>query len=166
MLSFGHPTGAYTTKSDYACLLSHSNMVANVQTYSSWSWIWKLKSTKKHIFLFWLACQNSVPTLLLLSNRNMASSGLCSRCGLKDETFLHCFCDCNFSYYLEPWWIQWCKLLHRYGSEPLVEGELFGSFKPSFSRPQFGGLGVTEILCVLIMRYRLLVVFPTTSTVW
>jgi len=36
-------------------------------------------------------------TLLLLNNRNMTSSALCSRCGLEDETFLHCACDCNFS---------------------------------------------------------------------
>jgi len=27
----------------------------------------------------------------------MASSALCSRCGLEDETFLHCVRDCNFS---------------------------------------------------------------------
>jgi len=89
--------GAYTTKSGYAWLLSYPNTIAHGQTSSSWSWIWKLKSFEKHKFLFWLACQNSVPTILLLNNRNMASSVLCTHCGLEDETFLYCVCDCNFS---------------------------------------------------------------------
>jgi hypothetical protein len=88
--------GAYTTKSGYAWLLSHSNTIAHGQTSSSSSWIWKLKSSEKHKFLFWLACENFVLTLLLLNNWHMASSDLFSHCGLEDESFLHCVRDCNF----------------------------------------------------------------------
>lgn len=72
-------------------------MVTHSNTISSWSWIWKLKLPEKHKFLFWLACHNSVPTLTLLNHRNISPSPLCSRCGLEDETFLHCVRDCNFS---------------------------------------------------------------------
>jgi len=48
-------------------------------------------------FLFWLACQDSVPTLFLLNHRNIAPLATCPRCGLDDETFLHCIRDCNSS---------------------------------------------------------------------
>jgi len=89
--------GVCTTKSGYAWLLSHANMVTNAQPSATWSWIWKLKLPKKLKFLFWLVCQNFVPTLFSLNNKNMAYSALCSRCGLEDENFLHCALDCNFS---------------------------------------------------------------------
>jgi len=73
-------------------------MVTHFNSNSSWSWIWKLKLPEKHKFLFWLACHNSAPTLLLLNHRNIASSTTCSHCGgLDDETSLHCVRDCNFS---------------------------------------------------------------------
>jgi len=72
-------------------------MITHSSTISSWSWIWKLKLSEKLKFLFWLACHNSIPTLLLLNHRNISPSPLCSRCGLEDETFLHCVRDCNFS---------------------------------------------------------------------
>jgi len=89
--------GVYTTKCSYKWLQSRTNMVIHSNTVSSWSWIWKLKLPEKHKFLFWLACHNYVPTLLFLNHRNIAPSPLCSRCGLEDETFLHCVRDCNFS---------------------------------------------------------------------
>ncbi|XP_045797947.1 uncharacterized protein LOC123892169 [Trifolium pratense] len=43
------------------------------------------------------ACHNSVPTLSLLNYRKMNPSASCVRCGLQDETFLHCIRDCEFS---------------------------------------------------------------------
>lgn len=85
--------GVYTAKSGYTWLLSHTNTVTNVQPSATWSWIWKLKLPEKLKFIFWLACHNSFPTLFLLNNMNMASSALCSRYGLVDETFLHCVRD-------------------------------------------------------------------------
>jgi len=66
--------GVYTTKSGYTWLLSRTNMVNLLTITSSWSWIWKLKLPEKHKFLFWLACHNYVPTLMLLNNRNIAPS--------------------------------------------------------------------------------------------
>ena len=44
-----------------------------------------------------MACHNAVPTLSLLNHRNIAPSAICSRCGLHNETFLHCVRDCTFS---------------------------------------------------------------------
>ena len=63
----------------------------------TWSWIWRLKIPEKFKLLVWLTCHNVVPTLSLLHHRNMAASATCSRCGLEDETLLHCLRDCNHS---------------------------------------------------------------------
>jgi len=89
--------GTYTTKSGYSWLLSHTNTVTHFNTSLSWSCIWKLKLPEKLKFLFWLACHNSAPTLLLLNHRNIAPLVVCSPCGLEDETFLHCVHDSTFS---------------------------------------------------------------------
>ncbi|GAU41508.1 hypothetical protein TSUD_302460 [Trifolium subterraneum] len=56
-----------------------------------------LKLPSKIIFFFWLVCHNSVPTLSLLNHRKMSNSFICARCGLQEETFLHCVRDCDFS---------------------------------------------------------------------
>jgi hypothetical protein len=63
----------------------------------SWFWIWKLKLPAKIIFFFWLAYHHLVPTLSLLNHQKMNTSSLCTRCGLKVETFLHCVRDYIFS---------------------------------------------------------------------
>lgn len=88
---------AYTSKSGYSWLLYCTNTVTHFNTSLSWSWIWKLKLPEKLKFLFCLACHNSSPTLLLLNHINIAPSAVCPRCGLEDETFLHCVRDCTFS---------------------------------------------------------------------
>jgi len=33
----------------------------------------------------------------LVNHIDIAPSAICSRCGLDDDTFLNCVCDCNFS---------------------------------------------------------------------
>jgi len=63
----------------------------------SWSWIWKLQLPEKYKFFFWLACHNDIPTLSLLNHKNITPSATCSRCGVQDETFIHCVRDCTFS---------------------------------------------------------------------
>lgn len=77
----------YTTKSGYSWLISHLDLVDIPNSPSSWTW--KLQLPEKIKFLFWLTCHNSVPTLSLLNNTNMAQSAICTRCGLQNETFLH-----------------------------------------------------------------------------
>jgi hypothetical protein len=52
---------------------------------------------KKIKFFFWLACHNSVPTISLLNHRKMCPSATFTRCGIQDESFLHCIWDCEFS---------------------------------------------------------------------
>ncbi|GAU50504.1 hypothetical protein TSUD_409790 [Trifolium subterraneum] len=89
--------GSYTTKSGYNWLLSLQNLVTPHNPSLSWSWIWKLQLPEKIKFFFWLACHNSVPTLSLLNHRKMNLSATCARCGLREETFLHCVRDCDFS---------------------------------------------------------------------
>ena len=89
--------GTYTTKSGYTWLLPRTNTITHFNSNFSWSWIWKLKLPEKLKFHFWLACHDSVPTLCLLNHRNIAPLATCLRCGLDDETFLHCVHDCNFS---------------------------------------------------------------------
>lgn len=55
----------YTANSGYSWILARMNSVINSPL--SWSWFWKLQSSKKIKFLFWLASQNSVPTLSMLN---------------------------------------------------------------------------------------------------
>jgi len=114
--------GNYTTKSGYTWLLSCTNPITgstlvtlgcqchvalanhnvtkvlppvtlSIPTFH-WSWIWKLKLREKLKFLFWLACHNSIPTLILLNHKNLAPSAVCSRCGIEEESFLHYIRDC------------------------------------------------------------------------
>ena len=87
--------GVYTNKSGYKWLLSQSGSANNSD--HSWTWIWRLKIPEKYKFLIWLACHNVFPTLIVLNHRNIAPSSTCSRCGLQDESFLHCMHDCIFS---------------------------------------------------------------------
>ncbi|CAJ2646060.1 unnamed protein product [Trifolium pratense] len=89
--------GSYTTKSGYDWLLSLRDPGITSNPSHSWTWIWKLHLPEKIKFFFWLACHNSVPTLSLLNHRKMNPSASCVRCGLQDETFLHCIRDCEFS---------------------------------------------------------------------
>jgi hypothetical protein len=56
-----------------------------------------LKLPEKFKFHFWLASHNVVHTLSLLHHGSIVPFVVCSRCGIQDETFLHCICDCNFS---------------------------------------------------------------------
>lgn len=44
-----------------------------------------------------MACQNSIPTLLLLHHKNVTPSPTCTRCGVFDEIVFHCLRDCNYS---------------------------------------------------------------------
>jgi hypothetical protein len=85
----------YTANSGYSWMLARMNPVITSNSPPSWSWIWKLQLPEKIKFLFWLACHNSVPTLSMLNHRNIAHYAMCSRCGLHDETFLHCVRDCT-----------------------------------------------------------------------
>ncbi|GAU25827.1 hypothetical protein TSUD_30910 [Trifolium subterraneum] len=87
----------YTTKSGYNWLLSLRDLVINHNPSHSWSWIWKIQLPEKIKFFFWLACHNFVPTLSLLNHRKMSHSATCTRCGLQDESFLHCIRDCEFA---------------------------------------------------------------------
>jgi len=108
-------------------------------------WIWKLKLPEKLKFLFWLACHNSVPTLLLLSHRNIAPSPLCSRCGLEDETFLHCVHDCNFSNII--WHHVGLHDVTFFANLDVIDEWSMGPHYFLFA-PTIGGHGVTVILCV------------------
>lgn len=63
----------------------------------SWSWIWKLAALENVRFFFWLACHNLVRTNSLLACRGILLSNVCQRCGLGEETFLHCVRDCQDS---------------------------------------------------------------------
>ena len=87
----------HTTKSGYSWLIARSNKIDNLDSPSSWIWIWKLQLPENIKFLFWLACHRSVPTLSLLNHINLAQSAICTRCDLQNETFLHCVRDCNHS---------------------------------------------------------------------
>lgn len=89
--------GTITPKSGYNWLLSRKELVIISNLPPSWSWIWKLHMPEKIKIFFWLACHNSVPTLSMRNHRNIAPSPICSRCGLHDETFLHCVRDCAHS---------------------------------------------------------------------
>jgi len=89
--------GIYTANNGYSWMLARMNPVITSNSPPSWSWIWKLQLSEKIKFLFWLACHNSVPTLSMLNHRNIVHSAVCSRCGLHDETFLHCVRDCIHS---------------------------------------------------------------------
>jgi len=89
--------GIYTANSGYSWVLARMNSVITSNSPSC-SWIWKLPEKIK--FLFWLACHNSVPALSMLNHRNIAHFAVCSRCGLHDETFLHCVRDCTHSKHL------------------------------------------------------------------
>lgn len=86
--------GTYSSKSGYQWLLSLQNH--DLDTLS-WTWIWRQKLPEKYKFFIWLACQNSLPTLVLLHHRNIALSPICTRCGNSDETVIHCIRDCNCS---------------------------------------------------------------------
>ncbi|GAU35593.1 hypothetical protein TSUD_295290 [Trifolium subterraneum] len=89
--------GTYTAKSGYNWLLSLRDPGTIHNPLNAWSWIWKLQLFEKIKFFFWLACHNSVPTLYLLNHRKMSSSATCTRCGLQNESFLHCIRDCATS---------------------------------------------------------------------
>ncbi|CAJ2628591.1 unnamed protein product [Trifolium pratense] len=69
--------GVYTAKSGYDWILTCTEQVQ--PSPHTWSWIWKLKVPEKIKFLIWLACHDSVPTLMLLHHRNMALSSTCPR---------------------------------------------------------------------------------------
>jgi len=92
-----HKNGTYSPKSGYNWLLKTVDPDGLNLPSHSWSWIWKLQLPEKYKFFFWLACHNAVDTLCLLNHKNIAPSVICSRCGLEDETFLHCVRDCRFS---------------------------------------------------------------------
>jgi len=89
--------GVYTAKSGYHWLLSHSNNNNTASASISWNWIWSLRLPEKFKFFIWLACHDVVPTLALLSHRNIAKSDQCNRCGQHVETLMHCIRDCLHS---------------------------------------------------------------------
>jgi len=90
----------YTVNNGYSWMLARMNPVITFNSLLFWSWIWKLQLSEKIKFLFWLACHNSLPTLSMLNHRNIAHFVMCRRCGLHDETFLHCVRDCTLSKHL------------------------------------------------------------------
>jgi hypothetical protein len=102
--------GTYSLKSGYNWLLYNADPAGQNLSLHSWYWIWKLQLPEKYKFFLCLTCHNVVPTLSLLNHRNLAPSATCSRCGLQNETFLHCVRDCTFS----------TMLCHHLGSHAII----------------------------------------------
>jgi hypothetical protein len=96
-LSFGKVTKMVLTPPKMVTTSYYVITTTPLSPHHSWFWIWKLKLPAKIIFFFWLAYHHLVPTLSLLNHQKMNTSSLCTRCGLKVETFLHCVRDYIFS---------------------------------------------------------------------
>lgn len=87
--------GIYTTRGGYSWLeYQHEPNV--VDTMSGWNWIWKAPMPEKLICFIWTTCHNSLPTLVMLTKRNMGS--FCHlRCSTTDEYFVRCIQDCSLT---------------------------------------------------------------------
>lgn len=153
-----------TTPPSHTWLLSCTNPVTlSIPTFH-WSWIWKLKLWEKLKFLFWLACYNSVPTLLSLNHRNLDPSAICSRCGIEEESFLHC--DCIYSKNI---WLLLSFTDPNFFSS-MVVSEWLKVVRlvsiPSLTLLVYGGLGVTVIKYVFPMRFGLIIGSLTAMVEW
>ena len=97
----GNKKGVFSLKSAYYVALSMINSSGSGEcSYRDprtplWKQIWLLKIPPKIIIFSWKACVNALPTMSNLRKRGVSTDGLCSVCGLEDETILHALCSCN-----------------------------------------------------------------------
>lgn len=85
------PNGDYTTKAGFCRLL---NRRLPLSREHSWNWLWKLPTQENIKMFFWLAFQNSIPTLSTLHHRGIVPSPICRNCLEHEETLIHCIRDC------------------------------------------------------------------------
>lgn len=84
--------GTYSTKSGYIWLQSKRG---GADLTKPWSSVWKLHGPEKVRFFIWLAWHGSLPTLQVLHRRGIVQSETCTRCGVVEETIMHCVRDCH-----------------------------------------------------------------------
>lgn len=95
----GHPNGAYTANSSYKWLTNQLNVNSNASD-NSWTWIWKAHIPEKIKILLWIACHNSLPSVVVLNHRGIIPSPICSRCNAPVKDILHMLRYCPRSHQL------------------------------------------------------------------
>ena len=93
----GSLSGVYSASSCYNWFHSSSD------SGESWKWIWRIHAPFKVSFLVWLAIHQSLPKNLLRTQRHLATSEICPRCGSAPVSVIHCLRDCQFA--KEMWWM-------------------------------------------------------------
>ncbi|XP_050207714.1 uncharacterized protein LOC126657122 [Mercurialis annua] len=92
--------GFYTVKSGYyqACKVLHRDVASSSSSHNNdglWKRIWRLSVQPKVRHFIWRILHESLPCNAKLARRIPASSELCPRCGVVEESQLHALKDCE-----------------------------------------------------------------------
>ena len=75
--------------------------------------MWRIHAPENIRVLVWLILYDALPTNVLRHGRHMCSLSVCPRCADGNESLLHYFRDCSFSWgiwlnlgFTEPWFVQ------------------------------------------------------------
>lgn len=86
--------GSYSTKSGFRWIIQQRH---NSPTELSWRWIWRLPAQENIRLFFWLAFNNSIPTMSMLYNRGILPTSECRNYRGIEETLMHCLRDCTMA---------------------------------------------------------------------
>lgn len=107
--------GAFTSK--ICTSLLQQNHTSNRNQIEVWNSIWSAKVPPKIRIFLWKLESNSIPTLLLLSQRiqNFNLGSMCPWCRAAEESVKHLFWDCSIAKwawdYVRTWWSVLNKLV-------------------------------------------------------
>jgi hypothetical protein len=88
----GSSNGIYSASHGYRWLDQHLNQ--QVETNTTWSWIWRLPITENLRHFCWLVMHGSLPTNSFRASHHLTSNTSCHRCGAAVESDLHTLRDC------------------------------------------------------------------------
>ncbi|XP_057419022.1 uncharacterized protein LOC130713254 [Lotus japonicus] len=87
--------GNYTVKDGFQWLLHQEEVdVDSGPVGGLWNVVWKVNAPENIRVFLWLVLHDALPTRCLLLRRSLATPALCPRCGVGDESILHCLRDC------------------------------------------------------------------------
>ncbi|KAL8131281.1 hypothetical protein AgCh_007272 [Apium graveolens] len=90
-------SGMYSVRSAYRLLQEQKNLWRQEDQTSAWRKTWRVKAPPKVLNFMWRALSNCLPTMVMLSQKQVPVSSVCQVCRNGEETVEHILCHCTLA---------------------------------------------------------------------
>lgn len=90
-------SGMYSVRSSYRLLQEQKTLWRQEDQTSTWRKTWRVKAPPKVLNFMWRALSNCLPTMVMLSQKQVPVSVVCQVCKNGEETVEHILCHCTLA---------------------------------------------------------------------